>query len=840
MDIFLSLDGTCQIINVEPIYQGSNAVTDIIVQSYLPNTTAMELFFILPDQSKVGPFVMTPIFPTPVTDGLNYWSWTLIQGVTALSGQVQVTINAISGAQPDLIYGTQNTTSFSCGFQVTPGILPNIPSWPPSQDQWELILQYLQLALVSVEDVYQTLNPLQFEASAVTLASTDQAYVNLELIYDGTLIKYWSSLTNSWVQVNPDPDPQTANPTLWLYNFIFGLPRSNVPGPVGPSVAAGAQIVLFDDFQWQGSQAPFTFEIPNSVHNLGETPNIGAFIFERTNNGQLNVAQYQDYSVSDLGLVTLTSNIKFNGQVMLVAGVVQNSSGGATNTAQLLVSTPALESLSGNASTQKAVNEENKAEIENLENDITDINDELENKVSVIKTTLSGVDIDLLPLITDGIVYYSNVNNFVVISADGITVQGNTVQMSTALGNNFIIESLYAETTSLPANQVALVSRYYDKVNLVWSSWTSAPVDTATLNISNPTDEAINGTDGKQNLVNEGFKSAINSNSAQIAQLVQTIANLTPGSIKFSATGTANTTPTQPNLTVIDATDNPNAIDFNPVVGTPKTGVLMGVAGRYIGQASVSFNNVTPSRVINVDVYVNGVLRYLRQVTVDNQDYEFTASNIIDITANDLTDPGSVGGKALITYRIYTNASTVNYTITTLLTLSSTTSETSSNTDKINLTSPSTESMSGTAITQQEANQEFKTAINTEITNRANADTNLQNQINTRLQQQVLRNANTGQNVTTFLANKTTQFDSSTLVVNLILLGFANGAITLSPYQLNNVNDNSWLDYSVYTQNTANYFVFSIQKVGTNVNFRVTYSANSGNIIVYIKQLFTS
>lgn len=258
MNVFLSPDGTARIINPVPIYQGSNAVTDIVVQSFLPNTTAMELYFTMPDEAGTiaGPFVMSLDTPTGETNGLNYWRWTLLKSVTALTGTVRMTINAVSGAPADPVSGAQNTTSYSCAFEVQKGVLPSFPPFPPEQDQWALILQYMQAAFQAANVAIETVNPLQIRTKTETLPPDGQGFVNLQLIYNGTVIKEWSSAAQNWTYVNPEPtEPQ---PQIWRYNFLFGLPKGRdgvlveTDGMYGFEISESGDLIL----AYSGDTAP--------------------------------------------------------------------------------------------------------------------------------------------------------------------------------------------------------------------------------------------------------------------------------------------------------------------------------------------------------------------------------------------------------------------------------------------------------------------------------------------------------------------------------------------------------------------------------------------------------
>lgn len=363
MNIFLSLDGTAHIIDPEPIYQGSNGVTTVTVISAIPNATAMALYFVLPDEleTKLGPYPMALVIPK--VGEYNAWTWKLTRSVTEFVGKVEVVINAVSGSQPDDLIGNENTTSYACAFNVEKGTIPVPPSTLPPLTAWETILTYMEAAMKAAGNTMTAVNPIAFKTKATSIKSDEQAYANLTLSYNGTEIKRWSSTTGEWTQLNPDPDAETADPTLWTYELTFGLPRSTVPGPKGPSVAAGAQniAILSSDAEWTEASGSYAYAISAARHALGATPNIGVFV--TVQDGENNNSVEPNYSVADDGTVTIKATSPFNGTALLVAGAVMN---GVVTTETLGVADPTNEMLDPSVS-EKYQQEANKQFVEAVE-----------------------------------------------------------------------------------------------------------------------------------------------------------------------------------------------------------------------------------------------------------------------------------------------------------------------------------------------------------------------------------------------------------------------------------------------------------------------------------------
>ena len=176
MNIYLPLSGRAKIVVPEPVYQGSVGVGTVTVQSPLPRTTALELWFELPDErsTKVGPYVMALVTPSSGVDGINYWTATLDHSVTIFSGTVSMVINAIS------VTG-QNLTTYACDFEVQKGILPGIPPNPDS-GAWQQLLILLQANTVSIELLWSELEILGANIDDLDIDGLRQALEDLERI----------------------------------------------------------------------------------------------------------------------------------------------------------------------------------------------------------------------------------------------------------------------------------------------------------------------------------------------------------------------------------------------------------------------------------------------------------------------------------------------------------------------------------------------------------------------------------------------------------------------------------------------------------------------------------
>lgn len=140
MVIFLKLDGSCQKLTPQNVYQGSNNVTDITVVAPFPSTTALQIGFILPsgvywETSDNARYVPMEYVSQSVSDKVSVWHYNLPRSVTEQMGDLYIAINAVTAQG--------NTTSYLCKQFVEESVLPSIPT-EPEPGVYDLILLYLQ------------------------------------------------------------------------------------------------------------------------------------------------------------------------------------------------------------------------------------------------------------------------------------------------------------------------------------------------------------------------------------------------------------------------------------------------------------------------------------------------------------------------------------------------------------------------------------------------------------------------------------------------------------------------------------------------------------------------
>lgn len=140
MVIFMNLDGSCENVSPQHVYQGSNNVTDITVVAPFPSTTAMQIGFILPDglywQSTDGArYAPMEFVEQDIDNSVCVWRFVLSSSsITLQQGDLLIAINAVTS--------DGNTTSYLCKQEIEESVLPNLPS-APEPSVYELLQLYL-------------------------------------------------------------------------------------------------------------------------------------------------------------------------------------------------------------------------------------------------------------------------------------------------------------------------------------------------------------------------------------------------------------------------------------------------------------------------------------------------------------------------------------------------------------------------------------------------------------------------------------------------------------------------------------------------------------------------
>ncbi len=140
MVIFLNLDGSCENVSPQRVFQGSNNVTDVTVVAPYANSTAMQIGFILPNglywqnETDGARYMPMEFIKQDVTTKANVWRYTLQGSVTEQVGELYIAINALTN--------DGNTTSYMIRQDIEESVLPNLPS-APEPSVYELLQLYI-------------------------------------------------------------------------------------------------------------------------------------------------------------------------------------------------------------------------------------------------------------------------------------------------------------------------------------------------------------------------------------------------------------------------------------------------------------------------------------------------------------------------------------------------------------------------------------------------------------------------------------------------------------------------------------------------------------------------
>lgn len=258
MVIFLNMDGSCQKITPEHVYQGSNNVDDVTVVAPFAQSTALLIGFVLPnglywespDGSRYAPM---DYVPQSVDSKVGAWHYNLRSSVTQLMGELYVAINAVTAQG--------NTTSYMCKVFVEESVLPNLPA-QPEPNVYDLILKYLGRV-------------------------------------QGSLV------------ANIEKVPGANNAIRYTDNFgVVSAPIVIGGGEDAPIPVNAASTVQIPKEAWQAQTDGYSYTLMAAMHGQmrdGATPNDLWVSFDETENSELQ-GVYADYSVAANGDITIVVN----------------------------------------------------------------------------------------------------------------------------------------------------------------------------------------------------------------------------------------------------------------------------------------------------------------------------------------------------------------------------------------------------------------------------------------------------------------------------------------------------------------------------------------------------
>lgn len=267
MVIFLNLDGSCENVTPQKVYQGSNNVTEITLVAPFPSTTVMQIGFVLPDglyweTSERERYVLMEFVPQETVSGVNVWKFILPFSVTAKQGDLYIAVNATTT--------DGNTTSYMVKQIIEESVLPNEPN-PPVPSVYEYLSLYLARLDGRTENVANLVKSVQKVAPNAITYTTNSDIESAPIVIEGG---------------DTAPIPVNAASTV------------KIPLDAWQPVYSGQAIT--------GYSALITAAMHGQMRD-GATVNDLWVSFDETDNGVISGA-YQGYTVNDEGNITISVN----------------------------------------------------------------------------------------------------------------------------------------------------------------------------------------------------------------------------------------------------------------------------------------------------------------------------------------------------------------------------------------------------------------------------------------------------------------------------------------------------------------------------------------------------
>lgn len=267
MVIFLNLDGSCENVTPQKVYQGSNNVTEITVVAPFPSTTKMQIGFVLPDglyweTSEHARYVPMEFVPQETVSGINVWKFILPFSVTAQQGDLYIAVNATTA--------DGNTTSYMVKQIIEESVLPNEPN-PPDLSVYDYLSLYLARLDGRTENVANLVKSVQKVAPNAITYTTNSGVESAPIVLEGG-----------------DTAPISVNAASTV----------KIPLDAWQPVYSGQTVT--------GYTALITAAMHGQMRD-GATANDLWVSFDETDGGVISGA-YQGYTVSETGDITINVN----------------------------------------------------------------------------------------------------------------------------------------------------------------------------------------------------------------------------------------------------------------------------------------------------------------------------------------------------------------------------------------------------------------------------------------------------------------------------------------------------------------------------------------------------
>lgn len=363
MVIFLNLDGSCENVTPQKVYQGSNNVTEITLVAPFPSTTKMQIGFVLPDglyweSSEHARYAPMEFVPQETVSGINVWKFILPFSVTAQHGDLYIAVNATTT--------DGNTTSYMVKQIIEESVLPNKPN-PPDPSVYEYLQLYLARLDGRTENVANLVKSVQKVAPNAITYTTNSGVESAPIVIEGG---------------DTAPIPVNAASTV------------EIPLDAWQPVYSGQAVT--------GYSALITAAMHGQMRD-GATANDLWVSFDETDGGVIS-GVYQGYTVSETGDITINVNqpVAMTVRVWNGKGLVDNmaremiekeTERAEAEEAHLQEQIDELQNTGVDLTARRMVQEETEratAAENELTADVQDLRDQLGQKVSKSGDTMTG------------------------------------------------------------------------------------------------------------------------------------------------------------------------------------------------------------------------------------------------------------------------------------------------------------------------------------------------------------------------------------------------------------------------------------------------------------------
>ena len=335
MIISLRADGTAAMLEPSHVYQGSN-VANVYVIAPFPSTTVLQVGFTLPD----GTSTSAPM--TYVQDGENnivIWQYTIAAAITNVAGAASVSVTATTTTG-------QIIASQSIPFTIEATTLPVLPD-TPSQDEWTLVLQYIQQNSANIATIQGQISTIEETANtanenAATALTTAQSAETTANQAAATANGFAAQIAEANANASEALDKATqAEQTVGTFETALDEANTNASNAVSTANAA----------QQTANQA--ASEVGQYTQQI-ETANSNASAAVATANGAATTAQQAESTAqsAQTGVNNLVNGTTSAGNANQLGGVA------ASSYAQLsqVVRTDTAQSLSDEQKQQAFIN----------------------------------------------------------------------------------------------------------------------------------------------------------------------------------------------------------------------------------------------------------------------------------------------------------------------------------------------------------------------------------------------------------------------------------------------------------------------------------------------------